>query len=632
MTLVALESIERRFGEHVVLDGVGMSIDEGDRVGLIGDNGAGKTTLLRVLTGLDQPDRGSVTPRRGLKIAYLAQIPAIPPGTSVLEFVERGNGEFQGLEARIRALESRLAAAPDDPAALEEYGRLQGAFEAGGGYHRRATCQRVLSGLGFTAADWDKDASVQSGGEKTRTMLAELMTTPADLLVLDEPTNHLDLDGIEFLEGYLARYPGAVLVVSHDRAFLDGFAKVIVELEGGSLTRYRGNWSAYMQQRDASILAAARAFRDQQEFVAKEMEYIRRNMAGRNSGQAKGRLKRLQRLERIQAPRPDRTTMKLRFRGGRGQQGQAILEAEDLVLTVPGGRRVIDGASFRVDHGETVGILGRNGAGKSTLLRCLAGLTTPAGGRLQRAYGVRAAYFSQEMQDLPRSGTVLEALRAVDPKALEGDLRSHLALFLFRGDEVERPVESLSGGEKRRVCLARLTRGTYDFLCLDEPTNHLDVPAREGLEEALLAYPGAVVMVSHDRTFLGTLADRILLVEDGRVRAFDGGLPGFLRARAAEQREARAEEREAKDRARARDERAPPAAGAAPGGKVRNPLLFQKLEEKIIALEEQVATLRQRMLLPENYASHAAMRALQDEEARVQADLAEAYQRWENWV
>ena len=418
----------------------------------------------------------------------------------------------------------------------------------------------MLSGLGFPLADMQKDVSVLSGGEKSRVQLAILMTTPADLLILDEPTNHLDLQGIEFVEDFVVRYPGACVVVSHDRRFLDAIANAIVEVADGQANRWKGNFTHYSQQRDLALLTQARAFKSQREFVEKEMEFIRRNMAGRMSAQAKGRLKRLQRLQLIDKPQGKRAQMRLSFGGTtRGQQGQTAIEAEALVMKA-GARTLLEGAEFRIWFGEVTALLGRNGAGKTTLLRLLAGIGQPAGGTIKRAHNLRIGYFSQEKNDLPQHGTVLDALRELDRTVDERTLRDHLALFLFCGDDVEKPVGELSGGEKQRLSLARMTRAQFDLLCLDEPTNHLDVAGTEGLEQALKEFPGTVVLITHDRKLVDEVADRVLWVEDGAVRTFDQGLLQCQRVLAEERAAVRAADSEV------RAEAARKAAGRGAGG------------------------------------------------------------------
>ena len=632
MTLVTLDKVVRRFGDYAILDGLSLRVDEGDRIGVVGDNGAGKTTMIRILAGVDDADLGQRNTRKDLRIAYGAQMPAMPKGTTVMDLVLRGTGEHEALEQRMRALETRMAAG--DEAALRDYGTLQAAFEAGGGYERKHRVEKVLAGLGFPLADLQKDVSVLSGGEKSRVQLAILMTTPADLLILDEPTNHLDLQGIEFVEDFVVRYPGACVVVSHDRRFLDAIANAIVEVADGVANRWKGNFSHYSKQRDLALLTQARAFKSQREFVEKEMEYIRRNMAGRMSAQAKGRLKRLQRLQLIDKPQGKRAQMRLTFGATtRGQQGQVAMEAEDLTVRV-GSKTLLEHGAFRVWFGEVTALLGRNGAGKTTLLRLLAGIGQPAAGVVKRAHNLRVGYFSQDKNDLPQQGTVLEALRELDRTVDERTLRDHLALFLFCGDDVEKPVADLSGGEKQRLSLARMTRAQFDLLCLDEPTNHLDVAGTEGLEQALKEFPGTVVLITHDRKLVDEVADRVLWVEDGAVRTFDQGLAQCQKVLADERAAVRAAEVEAREKAAAKlAASAPPveAKKAIETGKVRNPLMFQRLEERIIKLEGELEALRAAMLDPANYASASKMKELQATEVRLKAAIAEAYEQWENW-
>ena len=631
MTLVSLERIERRFGDVEVLCGASLRVDEGERIGIVGDNGSGKTTLIRILAGLDEADRGARNPRRNLRIAYAEQVPLLTPGTTVRDWVLRGDGTFDALEQRIRGLEHDLAEHPGNERLLAEYGELQVRFESGGALDRGHVCERVMYGLGFDDVTWHKDVAVLSGGERSRAVLAALITTPADLLILDEPTNHLDLEGIEFVEEYVKRFPGSVVTVSHDRRFLDAVATRIVEVEAGETASYKGNYAAYRKQRELQLLSEGRAFEKQQAFLEKEMDYIRRNMAGRMSSQAKGRLKRLMRVQVLARPKRGKRTMRVGFgEEVRGQKGQAMIEGTGLVLRI-GDRTLVDRADFRVLFGEIVALVGRNGAGKSTLLRAIAGDRAPDGGKLARAHGLRIGSFSQEVTDLPTGVTVLEALRRVDPTADDRDLRDHLGLFLFSGDDAEQPVEGLSGGEKQRLSLARLTRAEYDLLLLDEPTNHLDVTGCESLERAILEFPGTVVLVTHDREILSSVAARILWLDDGKVKSLDGGLDAWSAAVA----EKRSREREAQARDRAS---AKPSTDTAPGGvsggrgdKIRNPMMFERLEAEIMRLETELEVARADMTREENYRSAERSAALQAREREIQASLKDAYHRWENW-
>ena len=627
MTLVSLDKIERRFGDLVVLDGASMRVEDRDRIGVIGDNGVGKTTIIKILAGVDEADRGARNTRRDLRIGYAAQVPNLSAGTTVKEFVLRGTGEFQSLERKIGELEERLAASPDDQQVLTSYGRLQGAFEAGGGYDREHLCERVLSGLGFEEKDLSKDVSVLSGGERSRMVLAGLMVQPVDLLILDEPTNHLDLQGIEFVEDFVGKHPGAVVAVSHDRQFLDAVATSIVEVESGVATRHKGNYTAFSKQTDEKLLSTSRAYKDQQAFVKKEMEFIRKHMGSRLTAQAKGRLKRLNRLRLIQAPKTGKSKLGLRFTGGRGQTGQAIVEVEDLSAKLPNGIELFKNANFKLYHGETLGLLGRNGAGKTTLLRMMCGDAIPSAGEIRHAHRVRPGVFTQEMTDLPQSGTVLEAMSALAPTATGKELRDHLGLFMFSGGEVEQQVQSLSGGEKRRLCLARLVWGEYDFLCLDEPTNHLDINAREGLEEALRAYPGAALVISHDRRFLQAVTSRVLYLSDGVLRTFDRGLEQCMEFLAGERQTKRAARAAStQSHVENRDDEK-----TTVSGRIRNPLMFKKLEAEIFAMEEELDEVREDMERPENYADYQKLQVLQARVAELDAALVAAYEKWENW-
>ena len=626
MTLVTLDKIVRRFGDFPVLDGLSLRVDERDRIGVVGDNGAGKTTMIRILAGVDHGDLGQRNPRRDLRIAYGAQMPAMPSGSTIEQFVMHGTGEHASLEHRMRKLEAEMANGSDS--ALRSYGELQAAFEAGGGYDRKHQVEKVLSGIGFPLDDLQKDVSVLSGGEKSRVQLAILMTTPADLLILDEPTNHLDLQGIEFTEDFIVRYPGAVVVVSHDRRFLDGIASAIVEVANGVGNRFKGNFSAYSKQRDLALLAQQRQFKSQREFLDKEMDFIKRNMAGQKSAQAKGRLKRLQRLQLIGKPKGKRAEMKVTFgQSTRGQAGQVAIEGEALRVKA-GDKLLLANSAFRIWFGEITALLGRNGSGKTTLLRLLARQGIAAGGELKHAHNLRIGYFSQEKNDLPQQGTVIEAMRELDRTIEDRTLRDHLALFLFMGDEVDKPVAELSGGEKQRLSLARMTRAEFDILCLDEPTNHLDVAGTEGLEQALKEFPGTVVLITHDRQLVEQVADRVLWVENGNVRTFDQGLEQCRRVLAEERSALRAAESQTKGREAAKAE---PPMLARESGKIRNPLLFERLEAKIMTLEGDIEAVQAAMLEPDNYASASRMKELQAQEVQLKADLGTAYAEWENW-
>ncbi|HHI78703.1 MAG TPA: ABC-F family ATP-binding cassette domain-containing protein [Planctomycetes bacterium] len=631
MTLISLSQVERSFGDRIIFSDVSLRIDETDHIGVVGDNGEGKTTLFRVLTGEDPPDQGTRTARKDLSIAGTAQIPVFAPGQTVLEALQASFADLQALEDELRRLEAAMEANPEDPRLMKRYEACSLAFEAGGGWQREQLANRALQGLGFSEKDRNQDASTLSGGQKVRLELARCLLRPVHLLMLDEPTNHLDLTGIRFLEEHLRNHRGAFVVISHDRTFLDRVANAIVEVEGGKVNRYPGNFSDYRKQKDLGLKTALRDFKKQEDFIAKEMEFIRRHMGSRRTAEAKGRLKRLERLKRIAPPKGDSRSMGLRFGAAKGLEGQTVLEVEQLRFGYDKDKPLFQNLHFRIQHGERVGIVGRNGIGKSSLLSLIAGRLSPDAGKIEKAKKLRISWFRQEMEDLPSLGTVLQALHVLLPDWTEGQCRSHLARFLFFEEDISKSVEVLSGGEKRRLALARLVTQPADILLLDEPTNHLDISSREALEEALESFNGTVVMVSHDRWFLKTLSARILELRP------DGVLPhpDFDAFEEALQRDRRSATRK-KAAAKSAQELPPPKPGSsstASGktGKIRNPWAFQKLEEKIFELEEELEILQKEWDDPELWKDAERMKSLKKKKDSLEETLQEHYERWENW-
>lgn len=627
MTLVSLHRVERRFAETPVFSGVSIRIGEGDHLGIVGDNGEGKTTLLRVILGIDPPDAGERTARRDLRLAWTEQIPDLPPELTALDAVRAAFGDLEEIERKLSELERSLETDPEDRALLSRHGRLLELFEAGGGWDRERLAERALDGLGFSSGDRESRVGELSGGQKVRLSLARALLRPVDLLALDEPTNHLDLGGIAFLENTLSNRRGAFLVISHDRRFLDRVCGGILEVESGAVRRFKGGYEAYRRQKRLRLETELREFRKQEEFIAKEMDFIRRSMGGQRTKEAKGRLKRLQRLERIAKPLERSRRMAMRLGPAKGLRGQTVLEGEDLAFAFPGESLLFSGISLRIQFGERIGLVGRNGVGKSTLLRILEGARSPVQGRVERAKNLRIVRFDQEMRDLPAEGTVLSAISPLLAGGTEGEWRSHLARFLFCGDDVDKKIEHLSGGEKRRLHLARFVLEPADLLLLDEPTNHLDISTREVLEECIRGYEGTVVAVSHDRWFLEECIDRILELTPEGVVEHRGGL---------EEMERLLKEKRART-GRKETPRNPPGSGnrsstgRGEGTKIRNPWAFAKLEEEIIVLEEEAAGL-DALLASEGIWKEPErlkeIRARKEEIGRILSDL---YERWENW-
>jgi ATP-binding cassette subfamily F protein 3 len=424
-----------------------------------------------------------------------------------------------------------MAEGDDSPAVHDKYDALSHRFENEGGYEMVAEVDKALSGLGFEKADFTRSLSELSGGQKNRAMLAHAILSNPDVLLLDEPTNHLDFNAVEFLEDYLARSRRAYLVVTHDRRFLDRVAEEIVDLENGKLTAYSGGYTSYRRQKAERVLSATRAFEKQQEFIEKEKEYIRRNIAGVNSRQAKGRRTKLERVERLERPTEDTTSVTFRFDAAR-VGGRTFLRANHLNAGYAEGVPIVRDVSFELLRGERMAILGENGTGKTTLLKTLVGRLPPLSGSVAPGHDVSIGYYDQELSDLDPSRRAIDAVWDQHPNETEEAMRSYLARFAFRGDEVFAPIAGLSGGEKGRLTLAVVMRQRHNLLLLDEPTNHLDLDSREELEESLEDFPGSIVFVSHDRAFIDRLATRVLDLRGGRAMPLPGNYSETAQARA----------------------------------------------------------------------------------------------------
>lgn len=623
MPILNLTGLEKYYGAMRVFSGVDLEIEAGQKLALVGRNGCGKTTLLRIAAGLEQPDRGEVALARGTQVALLAQ---------TFQCQDRGNSlwtEMEILFADLLALtkdleEAAAAIASGRAGAMERYAALQEECERRGGYAFQPRIEKVLRGLGFTEEDWVKPVGVLSGGEMTRAALARMLLREPDLILLDEPTNHLDLWAVSWLEEYLAAYKGAVLVVSHDRYFLDRVAQGVYELAGGRVRYYRGNYSSYREAKAAEQHALDRAREAQEREIARKERLVREAAADeRSKRQARSIAKSLARMEPLATPAREEPRMRLELaptvKGGRN------------VMTVAGlsksyaGQTVLREVSFGLAYGEKVGIIGPNGAGKTTLLRLLLGHEKADRGSIQIGYNTQIEYFAQE-ETWRGSGTVFSAVQ----DAGAGDnlaTRSHLARFLFRGEEVWKNVKDLSGGERRRLALAVLTLSRANCLLLDEPTNHLDLPSLEALEEAIRHFPGTILVVSHDRYFLGRIADRLLALVDGRLLPF-GGYAEFAAWHAAEEArlaEARAREVEMRREQQRRERvmRQQPRKEERQRAKA-----LAEIESALASKEEARAALMQEIARPEIARDFAALRELSTRLADLERELAELYEEW----
>ena len=550
MSLITTTVLGKSYGPNDIFAEVSVGIPYGARVALVGPNGAGKTTFLRLLAGLEEPSQGSVQRAKGLRFSYLPQEAAMEAEGTLWDEMLTAFAPLRAREAELNRLEARMAdqAQPDHEAILEKYGALQHQFELDGGYAYETKIRQVLAGLNFEPGDYAKPVRILSGGQKTRALLGRLLLESPDLLILDEPTNHLDIQAVEWLEDWINEWSGAVLIVSHDRYFMDRTVTTIWEMQYARVEVYHGNYSAYLTQRADRHAHQRAEYEAQQAFIAKEEDYIRRNIAGQNTKQAKGRQRRLERLTRETgglntAPagqmvaRPFETkNIKLRLESDL-RSGDRVIETVDLGVGYTDDGKVL----FRVPdlllwRGDCAALIGPNGAGKTTFLKTLLGGIPALQGRVKLGSSLRVGYFAQAHEGLMPDRTVVDEIRSAQDMPI-GKVRDYLAKFLFTGDDVFKKVQVLSGGERGRVALAKLALSGSNLLLLDEPTNHLDIPSQEILETVLADFPGTILLVSHDRYLIDALATQIWSVSEGQLEVFQGSWSEYVdwRERAKEE-------------------------------------------------------------------------------------------------
>ncbi len=528
MALISGANLTMSYGHFDIFEDLNLSLHHGERAAIVGPNGQGKTTLLRILAGDETPVGGEVFRAKDVKIGFLRQDVTFRPqrGSTLWSLATDAFADVIAMGAELAALEASLANAPD---MLEKYGHLQTEFELAGGYQYQQTIKTVFTGLGFTPEQYHQPLEKFSGGQQTRAHLAGLLLRRPNVLLLDEPTNHLDLAAIEWLESYLAKWQGAVLVVSHDRYFLDKVVNRVFELSYAALEKYRGNYSAYVAQRAERIARHRKEYAAQQKFIAKEEEFIRRNLAGQRTKEAQGRRKRLERLKREHLLEEYHRQQTIRFSlQTEIRSGDMVLATHDLQVGYPDGEVLFSMPNTEIRRGDCVALLGANGSGKTTFLRTILREVSPKRGAIRFGAAVDVAYFAQIHTDLSPSNSVLDELHRVKDNMTIGEARNHLARFLFTGDDVFKSVNDLSGGERSRLALAKFVLSGANFLIMDEPTNHLDIPAQEILEDVLKTFNGTILLVSHDRYFINALATHVWHIADGTVRIIKGNYDAYL--------------------------------------------------------------------------------------------------------
>ncbi|OJX51681.1 ABC-F family ATP-binding cassette domain-containing protein [Devosia sp. 66-22] len=530
--MIRLESIGKQNGKQIVFIEASAGLQRGEKVGLVGPNGAGKTTLFRLITGEEQPDEGQVSIDRGVTVGYFSQDVGEMAGRSAVAEVMEGAGPAGALMGELAELEAAMAD-PDRADEMDEiitrYGEVQGKFQELDGYSLDARAREVLDGLGFTQAMMDGDVGALSGGWKMRVALAKILLMRPDALLLDEPSNHLDLESLIWLEDFLKRYEGGVLMTSHDREFMNRIVNKIVEIDGGALTSYSGDYEFYQQQRALSEKQMQAQYERQQAMLAKEIAFIERFKArASHAAQVQSRVKKLDKIDKVEPPRRQQT-IKFEFRPP-ARSGEDVVMLKQ-VRKGYGERAIYDGLDFHVRRKERWCIMGVNGAGKSTLLKLVADATAPDHGSISRGPSVRMGYFAQHAMDLlDGDRTVFETLQDAFPQAGQAPLRALAGCFGFPGDDIDKKCRVLSGGEKARLVMAKLLFEAPNFLVLDEPTNHLDIATKQMLIEALSNYEGTMLFVSHDRHFLAALSNRVLELTPEGIHAYGGGYTEYVQS------------------------------------------------------------------------------------------------------
>jgi ATP-binding cassette subfamily F protein 3 len=530
MAVLISANLRKEIAGAPLFDGVSFKLERRDRLALAGPNGAGKTTLLRALAGEIRLEGGELAWEKGARVALHDQRPPATSDRPLREYVLAGTADLVAVEAELRKLEAAMASGAHDPKTLARYGSAQARLEHAGGYDWRDRAAGVIRGLGFTDDDLDRPLATFSGGELTRASLARALAAQPDLLLLDEPTNHLDIDSIEWLEDLLRGIDAAVILVAHDRWFLEAVTTAVLQLEGGRSTFFPGEWHVWRREQAARAIHAAKTAERQAEEIARLERFVERFRAKNTKArQAQSKVKQINRIkaQQVEAGGPARRTLGFEFLKPK-RSGRVVVETDALEVHA-GEKELLHDVSFALERGEHVSLVGPNGAGKTTLLETLLGLREPAAGAARLGHDVAPAYFSQHEAELDERGSVLEAtmgattLKRTDAQAL-------LGRFLFSGwEEHEKPVVALSGGERRRLALAHVVASGANFLVLDEPTNHLDLESRESLESALDAFPGTVLLVTHDRALLDAVSGRLLAIEDGRLVSYAGGWADYQR-------------------------------------------------------------------------------------------------------
>jgi ATP-binding cassette, subfamily F, member 3 len=630
--LFRLSEVYKSYSAHDILRGVSFQINLNEKVGLVGRNGAGKTTVFRLITGEETADAGEVVKINNLKLGLLEQHVDFTASETVHTAALSAFQRLHDIEAGMRRLEIQMAENPSDEI-LEQYAELQNEFEREDGFTYTARAEAILLGLGFAKETWESATKNLSGGQKNRLGLARLLLSQPDVLLLDEPTNHLDVNAVEWLENFLQAYEKTFVLISHDRYFLDRVCNRIIEIESGKAISYKGNYSDFLVEREERREAQRRAFENQQAFIAKNEDFVRRNIAGQKTKLAKSRRNMLERLERVDAVASEKTSGNFQLKKVE-RAGNQVLTVENLSIGY-GENLLAKNIDFSLLRGEALGVIGGNGTGKTTFLKTILGNQRELSGKILWGAKTDTGYYSQNLEDLEARNEIIQELRRVAPLADNGELRGFLARFLFTGEDIFKRVADLSGGEKGRLALAKLIYSNKNVLILDEPTNHLDIPSREALEAALDAFQGTIITVSHDRYFLDRIATQILSFEENKtVEIFNGNYSEFhewqSNQRSAVSRQPEKSESAMTNGEQASEDQRPKTKDLlSKNQRQRIENRIKQIEKEIPATEERMAQLSFQMSQPEIASNHEKLQEVSQKFEETEKRIQSLYEEWE---
>jgi ATP-binding cassette subfamily F protein 3 len=661
MPLLTASNLSKSFGPDDIFSGISLSISKGARVAIVGPNGIGKSTLLRILIGLDEPSAGNIYRTRGLTIGYLPQEAALTAQHSLWQECLAAFDDLLAMQTELTQMELSMSDPEQAQSILERYGELQEAFELAGGYTYETTIRQVLSGLGFTPRDYEYPLTHLSGGQRTRALLARLLLSKPDLLVLDEPTNHLDIAAVEWLESYLLTWEGAALLVSHDRYFLDKVAQYIWEMDLAGWETYRGNYSAYLLQRQERWQLRQQLYETERARLEKELDYVKRHIAGQRTSQAKGKLRRLsrqveaieslgveamqskswleitqetnistnimnvaeveRRIHALKSPLKKPTNLNIDLKVAH-RSGNIILSTHEVTIGYPG-NLLLTTHDLELRRLECAAVIGPNGAGKTTLLKTILGQHPPLSGEVKLGASLNIGYFAQAHEDLVPQRTLVEEIESSGANMLLADIRHYLARFLFQGDDVFRQVSTLSGGERGRLALAKLSLSNANLLLLDEPTNHLDIPSQEVLQSVLAEFKGTILLVSHDRYLIDALATQIweIIPEQKSMRVFKGSYSKYHEQLEVERLQAEASQVAAPESKKRSNK------NTSTKGERKRKLRLQEIESQIAELEHQLSTLGKQLENPP--AQSDLVQQLGEDYVEIQNEINALLAEWE---